>query len=690
MADAYGDQVKVMALRAYWFTTTRLRVVIPALIAAVVVVLVIVTVAYRQPAIPITPAATNKSLIKTETVDTTAFDPQAHVAIAIPVGGRTERSVQLTSILRRLIDGGALAENIFVFEDVLGRPNREPFKTVRDAADAVGVRVVPTQISRDDYETNENFGIHLARHYHAMLEHIFAADTPYEFAVVIEDDLDIAPDTTKFFFSMSNVMRADPTLYCVSAHQDNAFLGIHRNDDFDGPAPAALKEDDFDFRRGNHFMAPGWMTSRQIYTEVVRPKWLDKNGQYAYKDELHLRNGHWDRFFDSLIGTRDCIFSEIPRITHQGADGFTVSARGQMELYSNLRLSHLPQTTDYGDLSRLTQSGYIQTTNKFILSAKLLNSLEETRLYRHEHLVYIVAADHDADEEWNAIINKYFGLIGVGGYGGWNGYVKVRGIYHGAVFIRWMTNLILLIGHYSTYIQQVRLLTYDDTQQVISRVGCYIDAAKRDLPFHVDYLTDRAVTPRACLSACNHLGYRYAAVQMGAECWCGHSYGSHGVADNSQCSFTCSAVARSPLAQSKDINECGGRFANTVYENTGIGAMKRWQSAVVEPEDVRFVAADDGQSCDAACEHKSSTHRRCDERLFPLIHRSCAVLNSIFASAGGGCDMCIDEEDPERGFATPARIGNDKRCVMSRARYHRCNWLPPPQSQMKRACTCVR
>ena len=113
----------------------------------------------------------------------------------------------------------------------------------------------------------------------------------------------------------------------------------------------ALSPLGFDFRRGNHFMAPGWMTSKEIYTKVVREKWLDENGQYAFKSELHLRNGHWDRFFDSLTGSRDCIFPEIPRIIHQGADGFTVDQRAQMELYSNLKLSALPVETDYGRIT---------------------------------------------------------------------------------------------------------------------------------------------------------------------------------------------------------------------------------------------------------------------------------------------------------------------------------------------------
>ena len=125
-----------------------------------------------------------------------------------------------------------------------------------------------------------------------------------------------------------------------------------------------------------------------------------------------------------MIGDKDCVFPELPRITHQGADGFTVSKRGQMELYSNLRLSQLPVSVNYGDLSRLTRQGYIEETQLFITKATRLQALEEVRKHRHGKLIYVVPARDDKDDEWNAPFNHFFGLIGVGGYGGHTGYVK--------------------------------------------------------------------------------------------------------------------------------------------------------------------------------------------------------------------------------------------------------------------------
>lgn len=89
----------------------------------------------------------------------------------------------------------------------------------------------------------------------------------------------------------------------------------------------------FDFRRGNHFMAPGWMTSKKIYTDVIRPTWLDDQGNYKYIQRFKLKNGHWDRFWDARIGSRECIFPEIPRILHLPGAGFTVRKQVQKTVF---------------------------------------------------------------------------------------------------------------------------------------------------------------------------------------------------------------------------------------------------------------------------------------------------------------------------------------------------------------------
>jgi len=167
--------------------------------------------------------------------------------------------------------------------------------------------------------------------------------------------------------------------------------------------------------------------------------------------------------------------------------------------------------------------------------------------------------------------------------------------------------------------------------------------------------------------------------------------------DPSQCSVQCEAVSQGllsgllvPSEQRKEAarvqpSQCGGGFVNSVYENIQPETANAHQAVLTAPAGVRFIKGKAGESCDAACEREGGQYGRCDERYFPLIHRSCAALQAVL---GEECRLCVDEEDPERGFATPAYDSGKRACLMSRARYHRCNWQPP--QGLFRACTCVQ
>lgn len=453
----------------------------------------------------------------------------------------------------------------------------------------------------------------------------------------------------------------------------------------------------FDFRRGNHFMAPGWMTSREIYTTIVRPKWLDENGEYAFKKELHLRNGHWDRFFDSLIGKKDCIFPEIPRIIHQGADGFTVDQKAQMELYSNLKLSSLPIETDYGNLQRMTKDGYILSQIDFIRSAIRLTSLEESRLYRNQKLVYIVHARSDNDEIWNTVLNGFFGVIGVGGYGGYEGYVKVRGIFQGSVMTRWLSNLILLVGDYSPYVKEVQQLPYS-LKLDMTNGGCYHDRGghERDLPNYIGYYKPLTLSPMKCLSTCIHHGFKFAGLQAGIECWCGQSYGRHGIVtpeDGSGCDLTCGSsleegASNTVITTSSGVGQqppivCGGDWKNSIYWSDDADINER---AIRPPNDAIFVQGKPGQSCTETCQDGSTPLRKltCDESLFPLIHRHCMILKDLI-----GCTSCVEEEDMTRGIYSPGGVRGGT-CLLSKGRYIRCSAKPSisRDKDYRRACVC--
>ena len=606
----------------------------------------------------------------------------SNVAWAIPVGGRTQRLDRLQSLLRDLIAGGAGRNNIYIFEDDGSRD--QPSPALATIARLWGVTLLQSHVRRLAPEPYDMFGLHLARHYHYMMDTLLLPDdsavlrslsstseTPhhlgYEYMVVLEDDLKLAPDAVHYFLAMSAVMAKDNSLLCVCAHADNAFFAATRSemellmlhhhhtalqadaedeqqqsaesgqrsgvrsaeevgllvgldglDGLDGlpidedddsehshsstPAPppprspsslVTLAASEFDFRRGQHFMAPGWMTSAAVY-RAIRPDWFDSSLDLPHKARLQMPNGNWDAFLDAQAFHRglECIYPEIPRIAHIGANGYTVSAAMQAELFDNLRLSSLPTSIDYGDMSRLTLPQYDKQLLRYIERCTRVSSFDEMRLYRRSDLCLLLPTASDKDGLWVDLFSHYFGMVSVGGHAN---YGKQRGIHHGAAFTRWLTNLVLVIGahgklaapflhlHASSEERRLLALLQSESEQtaresVLSTVplsslgsayvGCYADdRSSRRLPHFLASVSP--VTPLRCMHACALRGYRMAGVQWGWECWCGHGGEAEGASADDVSEFS---AANSEHKRADDA--CDSRCVSSWEEKTRQAKLK--------------------------------------------------------------------------------------------------------------------
>ncbi|KDR12543.1 alpha-1,3-mannosyl-glycoprotein 2-beta-N-acetylglucosaminyltransferase isoform X2 [Zootermopsis nevadensis] len=99
----------------------------------------------------------------------------------------------------------------------------------------------------------------IARHYGWALNYTFFKFN-FETAIIVEDDLDIAPDFFEYFLGTYPILKRDPTLWCVSAWNDNGKVGL-----VDENAPDLLYRTDF-------FPGLGWMLTKSIWAELA-PKW---------------------------------------------------------------------------------------------------------------------------------------------------------------------------------------------------------------------------------------------------------------------------------------------------------------------------------------------------------------------------------------------------------------------------------
>ncbi|XP_011202049.1 alpha-1,3-mannosyl-glycoprotein 2-beta-N-acetylglucosaminyltransferase [Bactrocera dorsalis] len=94
----------------------------------------------------------------------------------------------------------------------------------------------------------------IARHYGWALNTTFQRG--YEYVVIVEDDLNVAPDFYEYFLGTHVLLKQDSSLWCVSAWNDNG------KDKFvDNTKPELLYRTDF-------FPGLGWMLTKNLWQEL--------------------------------------------------------------------------------------------------------------------------------------------------------------------------------------------------------------------------------------------------------------------------------------------------------------------------------------------------------------------------------------------------------------------------------------
>jgi len=135
----------------------------------------------------------------------------------------------------------------------------------------------------------------IARHYGWALNHVFR-EMKYDQVIIVEDDLEVAPDFYQFFESTLPILKADPTLWCVSAWNDNG-----KKDLVDSKTPELLYRTDF-------FGGLGWMMTKELWINEIGPKWP---------------KSYWDDWMRQPVQRRGraCIRPEISRTKTFGKIG---------------------------------------------------------------------------------------------------------------------------------------------------------------------------------------------------------------------------------------------------------------------------------------------------------------------------------------------------------------------------------
>ncbi|KAI3358302.1 hypothetical protein L3Q82_014683 [Scortum barcoo] len=184
----------------------------------------------------------------------------------------------------------------------------------------------------------------IARHYRWALNQVFNTFSQST-VVIVEDDLEVAPDFFEYFRALYPILRSDPTLWCVSAWNDNG------RDALVDPSKAEL------LYRTDFFPGLGWMLLREMWDEL-EVKW-----PLAFWDD-------WMRHPEQRKD-RSCIRPEISRTITFGRKGVSLGQFFDQYLrYIKLNTEFVPFTKQ--DLSYLLKEKYDEKFIKEVYSAPLV------------------------------------------------------------------------------------------------------------------------------------------------------------------------------------------------------------------------------------------------------------------------------------------------------------------------------
>ncbi|KAF4690769.1 mannosyl (alpha-1,3-)-glycoprotein beta-1,2-N-acetylglucosaminyltransferase [Perkinsus olseni] len=180
----------------------------------------------------------------------------------------------------------------------------------------------------------------LAQHYGWALGRMFDY-LGFKQVIILEEDMEIAPDFFNYFLASLPLLKTDPKLYCVSAWNDNGYETAVQD-------PRMIYRTDF-------FPGLGWMLTSELWAEV-RSRWP---------------SGYWDEFMrrPDVRKGRHCLRPEISRSYTFGEEG---QSQGQ---YFAAHLSRIKLNTDFVDFLSDTARPLRHVENEETFDRWLMNEM---------------------------------------------------------------------------------------------------------------------------------------------------------------------------------------------------------------------------------------------------------------------------------------------------------------------------
>lgn len=184
---------------------------------------------------------------------------------------------------------------------------------------------------------------YLTQHYKYALDRVFV-EYNHSHCIIVEDDMIFSPDFLLYFEKTAHLLEADPSIWCISSWNDNAY----RHFEWDASR----------LFRNSWFPGLGWMLRRQLWEELG-PKFPKMN---------------WDHWMRANHRGRDCICPEVSRNYNIGKHGANLREDVYEKYFSTL-MYNTRTNISFGDLSYLLQPNYEHILEDMVTDAELLEDL---------------------------------------------------------------------------------------------------------------------------------------------------------------------------------------------------------------------------------------------------------------------------------------------------------------------------
>ncbi|KAF6110799.1 protein O-linked mannose N-acetylglucosaminyltransferase 1 (beta 1,2-) [Phyllostomus discolor] len=189
----------------------------------------------------------------------------------------------------------------------------------------------------------------VSQHYKASLTATFNLFPEAKFAVVLEEDLDIAVDFFSFLSQSIHLLEEDDSLYCISAWNDQGYE--HTAED-----PTLLY-------RVETMPGLGWVLRKSLYKEELEPKWPTPEKLWDWD--------MWMRMPEQRRG-RECIIPDVSRSYHFGIVGLNMNGYFHEAYFKKHKFNTVPGV-QLRNVDSLKKEAYEVEIHRLLSEAEVLD-----------------------------------------------------------------------------------------------------------------------------------------------------------------------------------------------------------------------------------------------------------------------------------------------------------------------------